>query len=188
MAADLTKKTDQTVILALIGSPRKGGNTDLLTDQVIKGAESRGHVCKKLYLYEFDILPCLDCRACKRGSFTCALEDGMQMIYSELQDADIIIFGTPIYWYGPTGKMKLLIDRLRPFIASGSMKGKKAMLVVPSEEGPDCCKPLIDMFRMSFHYLDVELAGTIMAKAYERGEIAGNPEELRRAYNLGFSL
>jgi multimeric flavodoxin WrbA len=188
MAADLIKKTTPTVILALIGSPRKGGNTDLLTDQMIKGAESRGHVCKKLYLYEFDILPCLDCRACKRGSFSCALEDDMQMIYSEIQYADIIIFGTPIYWYGPTAKMKLLIDRLRPFIASGSMEGKKALVVVPSEEGPDGCKPLIDMFRMSFQYLGVELAGTIMAKAYERGEIAGNPEELRRAYNLGFSL
>ncbi len=187
MAGHSIKKTEQAV-LALIGSPRKGGNTDLLVDKIIEGASSRGHLCRKLYLYEFDILPCIDCRACKRGSFTCTLDDSMQMIYSELQNADIIIFGTPIYWYGPTGKMKLLIDRLRPFISSGIMKGKKALVVVPSEEGPDCCKLLIDMFRMSLHYLGVELAGTIMVKAYERGEIAGNPEELRKAYNLGFNL
>ncbi|MCJ7444660.1 MAG: hypothetical protein MUO26_09055 [Methanotrichaceae archaeon] len=84
--------------------------------------------------------------------------------------------------------MKLLIDRLRPFIASKSMNQKKAVLVVPSEEGPNCCKPLIEMFCMSFHYLSMEFAGNILVRAYERGEIAEKPEELRKAYELGAAL
>lgn len=175
-------------ITALVGSPRRTGNTDLLVDQVLQGAESRGYSWKKIYLYDYHISPCLDCRGCKRGSFDCMLEDGMLEIYPQLEKADVIVFGTPVYWYGPTAKMKLLIDRLRPFIASGKLRGKRGILVSPSEEGPSCCDPLMEMFRMSLLYLGMELAGSLLARAYERGEIEAQPEELRRAWELGASL
>jgi multimeric flavodoxin WrbA len=175
-------------ILALIGSPRRGGNTDLLVDQMLHGAESKGHCTDKLYLYDYEILPCIDCRGCKRGELTCKLDDAMAEIYPRLEASDIIIFGTPVYWYGPTAKMKLLIDRLRPFIANGKLNGKKGLIVVPSEEGPGCCGPLAEMFRMSFEYLGVTTEGSILAKAYEKGEINETPEELQRAYELGASL
>lgn len=175
-------------ILGLIGSPRRGGNTDLLVDQMLHGAESKGHCTDKLYLYDYEILPCIDCRGCKRGELTCKLDDAMTEIYPRLEASDIIIFGTPVYWYGPTAKMKLLIDRLRPFIANGKLNGKKGLIVVPSEEGPGCCGPLAEMFRMSFEYLGVTTEGIILAKAYEKGEIKGTPEELQRAYELGASL
>jgi multimeric flavodoxin WrbA len=175
-------------ILALIGSPRRGSNTDMLVDKFLEGAESSGHHSEKLYLYDFEILPCIDCRKCKRESFTCALRDGMQQIYAKLEDADLIIFGTPIYWYGPTAKMKLLIDRLRPYIASGRLKGKKGMVIAPSEEGSVCCGPLMEMLRMSFYYLGMELTGSILATAYDRAEIAEKPQELERAYKMGASL
>ena len=175
-------------ILALIGSPRKGGNTDILVDQVLQGAQSRGHLAEKIYLYDHQILPCLDCRRCKKGDFTCALKDSMLEIYPRLEEADLIIFGTPIYWYGPTAKMKLLIDRMRPFIASRKLRGKRGVVVTPSQEGKSCCGPLMEMFRMSFEYLGMTLAGSIMAKAYERGEIRDNAEDLKNTYQLGASL
>ncbi len=177
-------------ILALIGSPRTGGNTDILVKEILRGAKSKGYLVERLDLYDYEILPCLDCRRCKRSEsgYTCALMDGMKEIYPMLENSDCIIFGTPIYWYGPTAKMKLLIDRLRPFIANGKLKGKKGAVVVPSEEGSECCGPLMEMFRMSFDYLGMEMAGSILAKAYERGEILERPEELKRAYDLGKSL
>jgi len=103
-------------------------------------------------------------------------------------EADILIFGTPVYWYGPTGKMKLLIDRMRPFIASRKMQGKKAVLVVPSEEGPKACKALLEMFGMSFDYLGMEFVDSILSTAYERAEVSGNKEDLKKAYELGISL
>lgn len=175
-------------ILALIGSPRRGGNTDILADQILLGAKTMGHATEKLCLYDYEILPCIDCRGCKRDEYACVLKDGMEKLYEKLQDCDLIIFGTPIYWYGPTAKMKLLIDRLRPFIASDKLRGKRGIVVVPSEEGPGCCGPLMELFRMSFDYLGMIMAGNILAKAYEKGEIKDNVEELNRAYNLGRSL
>lgn len=175
-------------ILALIGSPRREGNTDILADQILLGAKTMGHATEKLYLYDYEILPCIDCRGCKRDRYVCVLKDGMEEIYEKLLDCDLLVFGTPIYWYGPTAKMKLLIDRLRPFIASGKLKGKRGIVVVPSEEGPGCCGPLMELFRMSFDYLGMIMAGDILAKAYEKGEIKENAKDLERAYRLGKSL
>ena len=175
-------------ILGLIGSPRKGSNTDLLVDQLLGGAQSKGHTISKLFLYDLEILPCLDCRACKKGDFHCALKDDMQKIYPQLEESDCIIFGTPVYWYGPTGKMKLLLDRLRPFIASKKLEGKKGAVVVPSAEGASASGPLIEMFRLSFKYLGVKYLGAIIATAYERKEIEGDKDTLKKAYNFGVKL
>jgi len=175
-------------ILALIGSPRKGGNTDILVDQLLKGCQRNGHTGEKLYLYDYEISPCIDCRFCKTKNYSCAILDDMRKIYLRMQMADLIIFGTPVYWYGPTGKMKLLIDRMRPFIANKKLQGKKGLVVVPSEEGPNACEALLTMFRMSFDYLGMQFCGKILAKAYEKGEIAENRAELEKAYRLGLSL
>jgi len=175
-------------ILAIIGSPRKRGNTDILVDQILKGCLKKGHAGEKLYLYDYEISPCIDCRFCKTKDYSCSIRDDMQKIYPKMQMADLIIFGTPVYWYGPTGKMKLLIDRMRPFIANKRLQGKKGVVVVPSEEGPDACAALLKMFRMSFNYLGMQFGGNILAKAYEKGEIAENKAELEKAYELGLSL
>jgi multimeric flavodoxin WrbA len=175
-------------VLALIGSPRKGSNTDILVDKVLEGCKKKGFTTEKLYLYDFNISACTDCRFCKSDNYECAIKDDMQKIYPSMEEADVIIFGTPVYWYGPTGKMKLLIDRMRPFIAGKKMQGKKGVLVVPSEEGPKACKALLEMFRMSFDYLGMEFFDSILSKAYERAEVSQNKGDLKRAYELGISL
>lgn len=177
-------------VLAVLGSPRKCGNTEILVDEILKGAELKGHIAEKMRLYDCEILPCLDCRGCKRASsgYTCVLSDAMSEIYSRLEGADLIIFGTPIYWYGPTAKMKLFIDRLRPYIANRKLAGKKGLVVTPSEEGEACCGPLLQMFAMSFDYLGMVNAGSLLAQAYEKGEIKKMPGELERAREVGLSL
>ncbi len=175
-------------ILALMGSPRKKGNTDLLLDQILKAGRELGEKVEKLFLYDHEILPCIDCRKCKKGEFSCPLTDGMREIYPKLIESDLIVFGTPLYWYGPTGKMKLLMDRLRPFVASRKMTGKKAVLVSPSAEGPGACGPLVNMFRATCGYLGMEYCGDLLVVAYEKGEVRKSPEELRRAYEFGATL
>lgn len=178
------------LILAVLGSPRKGGNTEILVDEILKGAQAKGHVAEKLRLYDCEILPCLDCRGCKReaSGYTCSLSDGMREIYARLERADLIVFGTPIYWYGPTAKMKLFIDRLRPYIANRKLAGKKGIVIAPSEEGAACCGPLLQMFAMSFDYLGLEDGGSLLAQAYEKGEIKKRPGEMERAREMGLSL
>ena len=129
----------------------------------------------------------MDCRYCKKGDDVCKLNDGMKKIYPKMENVDLIIFGTPNYWYGPTGKMKLLIDRMRPFVPSRKLKGTKWMVVSPSAEGPNSCRLLVEMLRLSFDYLGMKYAGKILVKAYEKGEILKNHKALKKAYDLGMS-
>jgi multimeric flavodoxin WrbA len=175
-------------VLGLIGSPRKNGNTDLLVSRILDGASVNNYLTEKLYLYDLDISPCVDCRGCKKGNFQCVVDDGMQILYPKLEGVDVIIFGTPLYWYGPTGKMKLMIDRLRPFTASKKLKGKKAILVAPSEDGPSACGYLTGMFELSFKYLEIDLIDKILVKVYEKAEVRKHPETLKRVFELGRAL
>ncbi len=171
-------------VLALNGSPRKGGNTEVLVEAALSEAKRRGVEGKTLRLYDFKIEPCVDCRACKKGELRCVLKDDMPKIYAEINAADAIVIATPIYWYGPTAKMKLLIDRLRPYVANRKLEGKKAYLIAPSEEGPSACGPLVDSLKMSYRYLGLVYGGEVLATANERGEVAGKKDEMEKARRL----
>jgi multimeric flavodoxin WrbA len=175
-------------ILALNGSARKRGNTDILIDQILKGNKKGRHLSEKLYLYDYEILPCMDCRDCKKDDFVCSLNDGMKKNYPKMEKADLIIFGTPNYWNGPPAKMKLLIDRMRPFVPSRKLKDKKWVIVSPSGEGPKSSRLLVEMLRRSCDYLGMKFAGKILARAFEKGEIKKDQKALKKAYDLGVSL
>jgi multimeric flavodoxin WrbA len=175
-------------ILALNGSARKRGNTDILIDQILKGSKEKGHQSEKLYLYDFEILPCRDCRDCKKGDYVCTLNDEMKKIYPKMEKADLIIFGTPNYWNGPPAKMKLLIDRMRPFVPSRKLKDKKWVVVSPSGEGPKSSGLLVEMLRLSCDYLGMKYAGKVLVKAYEKGEVRKDQKALKKAFEFGKSL
>jgi multimeric flavodoxin WrbA len=171
-------------ILALIGSPRRKGNTDLLVDAALAEAAKHGHTGEKLYLYDYEINPCIDCRACKKGELVCVLKDEMPKLYKAIDSADVLVLATPIYWYGPTAKMKLLIDRLRPYVANRKLEGKKAYLIAPSEEGPSACGPLVDSLKKSFKYLGLVYSGEALITANEKGEVAKKSGEMEKARRL----
>jgi multimeric flavodoxin WrbA len=105
-----------------------------------------------------------------------------------MEAADVIVFGTPLYWYGPTAKMKMLLDRMRPFVENKKFSGKRAVVVAPSAEGPEACDLMLEMFRLCFEYLGIGFVGKILVTAYEKGEIRTNREEMEKAYELGASL
>jgi multimeric flavodoxin WrbA len=176
-------------ILALVGSPRKGGNTDLLVDELLRAAEANGLSVGKVRLAELSIGPCTDCRACKRtDEHACVVDDDMTGLYPELERADVIVFGTPIYWYGPSAQMKPTIDRLRVFSGTEKLRGKTGVLVLPSQEGPSCCGPTMDMFAMIFRFLEMRDGGAVLATAYDKGEVRDRPQDLAMARELGASL
>ncbi len=175
-------------VLALIGSPRQGGNTDLLVEKLLNGAKTKGYSTDKRYLYDYNISLCTDCRECKKGDYVCCINDEMKIFYDLMASADVIVFGTPLYWYGPSAKMKMLIDRMRPFVENKKLEGKRVIIVCPSAEGPQACEPMLDMFDRMFKYIKVERVGTVFAKAFNKGAVAKNQNELDMAYNLGASL
>lgn len=100
-------------VLAISASPRKGGNSDVLCDQFLKGAAEKGHTVEKIRLAEYKIGPCLACEACA-ATGKCVQKDEMESILAALIDADVIVLATPVYFYSMDAQLKTMIDRTLP--------------------------------------------------------------------------
>ena len=88
-------------ILGVVGSPRKRGNTHTLVSRILEGAAAEGAAAETLFLGDLDIRECDGCHICWKGR-QCSKKDDMNKIYPKIIQSDIIVFGTPVYWYGPT--------------------------------------------------------------------------------------
>jgi len=153
-----------------IGSPRKHGNTFSLAEMLIRKLNKDRFDVGVNFLYDFEIKPCYDCRACKKGKMTCVIPDDMMELYPRIEASDVLIFGTPIYWFGPGAKTKLLLDRFRPFYTNKKLTGKRAALLLPAGTGEGDCDLTIEMFKRSFEALGVNYKGAVTSKAYDIGE------------------
>ncbi len=165
-------------ILFLNGSPRKRGNTRILSDLLIDKLDKDKFDCETVFLYDYDIKPCADCRACKKGGFKCIMQDGMLELCEKIEDADFLIIGTPIYWLGPTAMTKLMLDRFRPYYSSKRLKNKKVALILPAGYGEGDCDLTVEMFARAFKYLEVELIGSIKAKGFDIGDVKDDNKAL----------
>jgi len=104
-------------LLAIVGSPRKGGNTDILVDEALDAFRSAGGDTEKVFLNSLKIKPCQGCFTCMDGDgldSVCIQNDDMTELYQKLFSADAFIWATPIYMWSPTAQMKIFLDRLFP--------------------------------------------------------------------------
>ncbi len=180
-------------LTAFLGSPRKGGNTDILAERVLAGARESGIETNSIALRTLKIRACTGCEKCWSHNRTCVFDDDMAQVYQAISDSDVLAFATPVYWYGPTTLMKTMIDRLvvlnrpqgRPMV-----DGKGAILVTAYEEqGPAAAEPLIRMFEMSFDYLGVRLLDRLVVDGVgPKGAVLNKPEALARAFEIGKGL
>lgn len=100
-------------VLILSSSFRKGGNSDTLCDQFAMGARDAGHAVEKIFLNDKHIGYCRGCGVCNT-THKCIQKDDMAEILNKMVEADVIVMGTPVYFYSMNGQMKTLIDRTVP--------------------------------------------------------------------------
>lgn len=100
-------------VLAVSASPRKGGNSDVLCDQLLKGASESGNEVEKINLSGLTVSPCVACYGCRKSG-KCVKKDDMERVLDELIHADTIILATPVYFYSMDAQMKIMIDRCLP--------------------------------------------------------------------------
>ncbi len=100
-------------VLIISSSPRKGGNSDLLCDQFLKGAQDVGHNAEKIFLPAHKINYCLGCGVCN-NTHVCVQKDDMKDLLAKLVEADVIVLATPVYFYSMDGQLKTFIDRTVP--------------------------------------------------------------------------
>lgn len=98
-------------VLILSCSPRKHGNSDTLCDEFEKGAVEKGNNVKKIFIQDKNINFCLGCDSCQSHDGKCVHKDDMADILSEIINADVIVFASPVYFYSVAGQLKTVIDR-----------------------------------------------------------------------------
>jgi multimeric flavodoxin WrbA len=179
-------------ILGVMGSPRRNGNTHILISRILEGAGAEGAVGDIIFLDDLAIQECNGCHACWEGT-ECSKDDDMNNIYPKIIESDGIVFGTPVYWYGPTALIKGFIDRFVYFNCPenrAKIRGKPAVLAVPfEEEDPEAAALLKAFFEKSLLYLEMNLIGTILVPGVNRkGEILEKEAKLQEGYELGRKL
>ena len=110
-------------ILGIVGSPRKGGNTEILVEEALAATREAGAQTEVIHLADKNIAGCDGCGSCFK-THVCKIQDDMQSIYQQLEEADAIIFGSPVYFGGVTAQAKALIDRTYLFLRDKRLKGK----------------------------------------------------------------
>ncbi len=185
-------------MLGIAGSPRRGGNTDLLLAEVMKGAASRGAEVKTVVLNNLKVAPCQHCDACLEAG-RCKIEDDMQMVYRELEDADRIVLASPIQFMGVTAQMKAMIDRCQALWARkyvlklpplGNRRERKGFFIsVGARKIANLFEPALVMIKTVFRILDITYAGELLFPGIdEKGAIAKHPDALRQAFLAGQEL
>lgn len=178
-------------VLAVVGSPRKGGNTDILVDKVLLGAQEKGNTANKIFLNDLNIKPCQACMSCKKTG-RCAIDDDMQKVYAQILESECLVLGTPIYWLGPSAQMKTFIDRWYALLDANyktKLKGKSAAIITvcgaPETSMTDFT---VQAFEKIFSFIGIELKGKITTSAREKAEVLKNKSVLEEAFSLGAML
>ena len=105
----------QKKVFVVSSTPRKGGNSDILADAFIKGVVEAGHIAEKVNIREINLKFCEGCFACqKHKDNLCAIDDDMKSYLSRIQNADVLVFATPVYYFDMSGQLKTFLDRLNP--------------------------------------------------------------------------
>jgi len=196
-------------LMAFVGSPRRGSNTDLLIDSAIAGAQSLAQIeAEKIYLYDGGIKTCIGCLACTalKGSQPCPIEDDMGGVLSRMEQADAFIFGTPNHVHSMSAGLVNLFCRMQPLIkmdvirdASGAIigaeattgiMGKRAMVIVSQGDFSYTQSALI--FRaLDSNLRDFQLkkiAEVFSAGNLERAAVKDKPADLQAAFAAGAKL
>ncbi|NWF55178.1 MAG: flavodoxin family protein [Syntrophaceae bacterium] len=181
-------------VLGILGSPRVGGNSDLLLDQALAGASDAGAEVEKIKLVQKKISGCLDCAKCNEAG-VCAIKDDMQAIYPKVLEADAIIHSVPTYFWAMTAQMKAYLDRWCAFFDAQwkwhkhvypKMKGKKiGLITVCGDPNVHTADPIVHSFKTTTEFTKLKWIGAVMASASARGDIAGNEKAKKEAYDLG---
>lgn len=172
-------------VLILSGSPRKGGNSDLLCDEFLRGASEAGNQVEKIFLRSKKVAPCSACYYCTQSGGQCAIADDMGEILDKMQAADVIVMASPVYFYSIDAQMKAVIDRC---VARWTNIPDKEFFYImtaaeDSETVMDCT---LECFRGFAACLDgAKEMGVIEAKGvYEAGAVQSTGY-MQQAYEMG---
>ncbi len=188
-------------IIAFNGSPRKGGNTELLLTEALRGAREQGAEVTVYDLNALDLSPCQHCGGCD-DTGECIIQDDMQAVHRDIRTADRIILASPIFFFGLSAQAKIMIDRCQAFwhekyvhkkpISPGPFGRRGLLLLIGGmkrsgkNKGFECAEATASAF---FRTVNVQKHATLAYDSVDaKGAIAQHPTALKEAYEAGKAL
>ena len=181
-------------ILALFGSPRRDGNTEILLDSVLQGATDNGAICNKISLFDYKISSCLELYGCQADG-RCVIKDDMNKIYPMLCESNSIILASPIFFYHVPAPIKAMIDRCQALwvkkyklhLPISTIPNRKGIFIgVGATKGDNLFVGVKLTVKYFFDAIDVSYSKELLVrKIDEKGEIRKHPDLLEQAYELG---
>ena len=177
-------------VLALIGSPRKHGNTDIMADEALEGAGTTGVVTSKIYLDDFHVRPIAEVADNTRQRDDPRRDDDFPLLLERFLSADIIIWSTPVYWQGVSAQMKCFLDRMSSYFNRPGyverFRGKGHIVLCAfgrpePQHGDWVTKPM----KIAVEVLRGTYLGDICVSVYQKGKVREMPEVLASCRELG---
>ncbi|MBU3959057.1 MAG: flavodoxin family protein [Candidatus Omnitrophica bacterium] len=180
-------------VLGINGSPRIGGNTDVLLDKALEGARSSGAQTEKIVLNQLRFSPCQECQEI-RDDGTCIIEDELQPLYRKIDEADIIILASPIFFGSLSAQAKMMIDRfqcawrakyiLKKDIFQRQRKG--GFISVEATTRKDFFANAKSIVKNFFLTINASYQEELFCSGIdEKGSILKSPDILNKAFELG---
>lgn len=193
-----TPARDNAPALYFIGicaSPRRQGNSEVLLDQALKGAQEAGATVHKVNISELQINPCRACNKCHEGE-PCQQKDDMQALLTELRTCDGLIIASPLYFSGLPGPFKSFIDRTNPLWAERfltkapkSSRVRMGKFISTAAQVNANFRNSISEIRALFNSIGIEYTGEVLVGGVDKkGEAAARADAMREAYEAGRDL
>lgn len=172
-------------IIIVTSSPRKNGNSEILAQRFADGAKAVGNEVELVAVRDIDLKFCTGCLYCNTHD-KCVLNDGMNSLYKDFQNADVLVFATPVYYYSVCGQLKTLLDRLNPlYVRENKFKDVYLLTAAADNDESAMDGAVKDMQGWIDCFNGVKLKGVIRGVGVtDKGEI-NNTAFPEQAYEMG---
>ena len=175
-------------IIVLMGSPNRKGSTSLLVDSFVRGAGESGHDCEIIDVCHMDIHPCTGCVRCGYEG-PCVQKDDVEIIREKMLSADMVVFATPLYYYGMSAQLKTVVDRFCAFNSSLHIRHLKSALLTVAWNADDWTFDALSAhYRTLVRYINFEDMGMVLGYGCGTPSMTKRSRYVEEAYRLGKSL
>ena len=175
-------------IVVLEGSPNRHGSSNLLADEFIRGAKEAGHTVEVIDAAHANLHPCNGCVRCGYEG-PCVQKDDMELFREQLLRADMMVFVTPLYYYGMSAQLKILVDRFCAINSSITRKHMKSALLAAAWNADDWTFEALELhYRTLVRYLNLDDQGMVLGKGCGTPPMTAHSPYPRLAYEMGKNL
>lgn len=175
-------------VLILAGSPHKQGTTNYLVQEFVSKINMNKNTIEIIDTTKLEVHPCIGCYQCRRNN-ECVFKDDMQALYDKVIKADLIVVASPIYYFGITAQLKLVIDRFFAINPKLRQLKKKLVLISASGRADNWALDAVSLqFESICKYLNWEYMSPILANGFQTKEEVMKSKFALESSKLGLEL